>query len=160
MIEMLPHINAGLNSLATVLLVAGFLLIKRRDERLHKSVMITAFFVSVVFLVGYLVHKAFKGTTEFPRELYPDAAYFYYVLLISHFTLAMSVPFLAIWAIYLGLKDRRESHRKVAKWAFPIWLYVSVTGVLVYFMLYWWFPPAVKVEPAGQASIELISSEV
>ena len=155
MIEMLPHLNATLNAVATVLLVVGLLLIKRGDERLHKATMVSAFAVSAVFLVCYLIHKAFKGTTEFPREAYPTAAYGYYALLISHFTLAMAVPVLAIWAIVLGFKDRREQHRKIAKWAFPIWLYVSVTGVLVYFMLYWWFPPVAEApEPAVSAVIE------
>lgn len=160
MIEMLPHVNAGLNSLATVLLVVGLILIKRGDIRTHKAVMLSAFVVSIVFLVCYLIHKGVKGTTAFPRDLYPNVAYAYYVLLISHFTLAMAVPFLAIWSIVLGLKDNREKHRKVAKWAFPIWLYVSITGVLVYFMLYWWFPPITRAEATGSITVERVEQEV
>jgi len=148
MIDWLPHVNATLNSIATALLVIGWITIKSRHEKLHRNAMLAAFTVSAIFLVSYLTYHYQAGSKAFPRELYPTAAYFYYPLLASHVILAMGVPVLAIWAIVLGLKDRRAGHRRVVKFAFPIWLYVSVTGVLVYLMLYWWFPPG-NASPSG-----------
>lgn len=138
----LPHVNATLNGIATLLLIAAFVAIMRRNIQLHKNLILSAFGVSAVFLICYLFYHYNVGSKKFPADDY--ASYFsitYYVILATHVVLAMFVPFLAVWAIYLGLKDQRQKHRKVVRWAFPIWLYVSVTGVLVYFMLYWWFPP-------------------
>ncbi len=134
----LPHVNASLNALATVLLVVGFLLIKRRQEQAHKWVMLACFGVSAVFLASYLTYhfNIVGGSKKFPSSEYPAAAYVYYPILISHILLAVTVPFLAIGTIYLGLADKRQGHRRLAKWTFPIWLYVSVTGVIVYLMLY------------------------
>lgn len=136
----LATLNASLNGLATVLLVTGYVLIKRRNERAHKNVMLAAFVVSSVFLVSYLAYHAQVGSVTFQGS---DAAKaFYYPLLISHVLLAATVPVLAIWTIVLGLKDRREKHRRLARWTFPIWLYVSVTGVLIYVLLYHVFAPS------------------
>lgn len=136
----LPHVNAILNSLATVLLIVGWVLIKRRQEQAHKWTMLSCFGVSCVFLVSYLTRIVFAGTHVFPREAYPTAAQVYYPLLASHILLAMAVPFLAIATIYFGLTDQRQRHIRLARWTFPIWLYVSVTGVIVYLMLYQLFP--------------------
>lgn len=138
-----PHVNASLNGLAGVLLLVGFCLIKARREQAHKVVMLSAFATSCVFLACYLTyHLAFKpgGHTRFSSEYGDGIRYAYYGMLLSHVLLAAAVPFLAIWTIYLGYQDRRSAHRKWAKITFPIWLYVSVTGVLVYLMLYQWFP--------------------
>jgi putative membrane protein len=138
-IEYLPTVNASLNAVATVLLVAGYVLIKRRREVAHKRVMLTAFGVSMLFLVCYLTYHSLKtwhtvfGGPEPVRTIY-------FAILISHVLLAAAVPILAGRTIYLGLKDRRESHRRWAKWTFPIWLYVSVTGVVTYLMLYHLYP--------------------
>lgn len=140
--SILPHVNATLNLTATVLIVAGWLLVRSGRERAHRNVMLAAFVVSSVFLVTYLLHKAMYGDTPFPRAEYPAWAVPYYVLLASHVLLALTVPFLVIAAIVFGLRDRRAAHRRVVRFAFPIWLYVSVTGVLVYLFLYWWFVPA------------------
>lgn len=137
----LAHITASLNALATVLLVAAFVAIKQKKELLHKNLMLTAFATSAAFLVVYLTRYALEGNKPFPQPDYPTAAIFYYILLITHVALAISVPVLAIIAIVHGLKDRRAEHRKIVKFAFPIWLYVSVTGVIVYFMLYWIYIP-------------------
>lgn len=139
----LPHINASLNALATVLLVVGFLLIKRRREQAHKWVMLACFGVSAIFLICYLTYhfNIVGGSKKFPSSEYPAAGVVYYPILISHILLAITVPFLAIGTIYLGLADRRQWHIRLAKWTFPIWLYVSVTGVIVYLMLYQIFPP-------------------
>ena len=139
--SILPHVNASLNALATVLLIAGLVAIKRRNESLHKFLMLSCFVVSIVFLGCYLTYHYGYGHTEFDREKYPQAAWAYYILLATHVPLAMLVPVLALITIYRGLRDQREKHRRIAHWTFPIWLYVSVTGVLVYFMIYWWFPP-------------------
>ncbi len=140
-VEVLPHVNAILNALATVLLVIGFVLIKRGNVAAHKWTMLSCFGVSVVFLVCYLSYHqllhAVTGERGKPFE-YPGQAvrYCYYAILISHVVLAAAVPFLASFTIYYGLRDQRLRHRRVARWTFPIWLYVSVTGVVVYVMLY------------------------
>ena len=141
--SMLPHVNATLNSLAAVLLMAGLFLIKANKETAHKIAMLSAFAVSIAFLACYLTYHATNLSQEFPRAEYPSVAIFYYILLASHVLLAMTVPVLAVITIYLGIKDRRAAHKKMAKWTFPIWLYVSVTGVVIYIMLYWiYLPPA------------------
>ena len=135
-------LNATLNALAGVLLVIGYVLIRRRRETAHKRTMLAAFVVSVLFLVSYVTYHfwpTWAATTEFqgPRPL---QLWFYYPLLASHVILAAMVPVLAVWTIYLGLRDRRERHRRLARWTFPIWLYVSVTGVTIYLMLYYLYP--------------------
>ena len=133
-----PHINASLNGLAFVLLVLGFIQIKRGNEAAHRRTMLACFGVSVVFLICYLTYHTLKAgiSTKFP-EYPPDAIrILYYVILLSHIVLAAAVPFLAVVTIILGLKDRRIGHRRFAKITFPIWLYVSVTGVAIYWMLY------------------------
>lgn len=167
----LVHVNASLNALATVLLVIGFLLIKRGRVLAHKRVMLAAFAVSCVFLVCYLWYHYLAGSVKFTH---PGAVrYVYYAILLTHVVLAAAVPGLAIWTIYLGLQAEHElqgesshfaagasgqfiaddgkettvrsyraRHRRVAWWTWPIWLYVSVTGVVVYVMLYHLWPPA------------------
>ena len=142
-VNQLPHVNASLNALATVLLLLGFVLIKRRQETAHKWTMLACFCVSVVFLACYLTyHYHLEGVSKgFPS--YPPAAirFAYFTILFTHVVLAALVPFLAIATIYAGLADKRPLHRRLAKWTFPIWLYVSVTGVIVYLMLYQIYPP-------------------
>jgi uncharacterized membrane protein YozB (DUF420 family) len=143
LIETLPHINAGLNALATALLVAGYAQIKQRRERAHKRTMLACFCVSVVFLACYLTYhfNIPGGSKRFPS--YPPLAVrlIYYGILLSHVVLAATVPFLALASIGLGLTDRRQWHVRLSKWTFPIWLYVSVTGVIVYLMLYQLYRP-------------------
>jgi uncharacterized membrane protein YozB (DUF420 family) len=140
-LEILPHLNAGLNALAAVLLVAGLVLIKQKKETAHKWTMLACFGVSTVFLACYLTyHQLLHQTTGSHGRAFehPNATILwgYRLLLISHVLLAVTVPFLAVATIYFGLRDNRRRHRKLAKWTFPIWLYVSVTGVIVYLMLY------------------------
>jgi len=139
-IPLLPHVNASLNALATVLLVAGYILIKRRQEEAHKWVMLACFGVSAIFLICYLTYHFNIVSKKFPSSEYHAAAFVYYPILISHILLAITVPFLAVGTIYLGLANKRLGHKRLAKWTFPIWLYVSVTGVIVYLMLYQIFP--------------------
>ena len=137
----LATVNALLNATATVLLVTGYVLVRQRRLVAHKRVMLSAFGVSVVFLTCYLAYHVW------PR--YADEMAFggrgvvkigYYVMLVSHIVLAMVVAVLAPVTIWLGLRDFRSKHRKVARWTFPIWLYVSVTGVAIYFMVYHLYP--------------------
>jgi uncharacterized membrane protein YozB (DUF420 family) len=139
--QYLPHLNATLNGLATVLLVVGLWMIKTRRERLHKWVMLACFGVSVAFLASYLTYHAIEPSRPFPRAIYPKVAVVYYIILLSHILLAATVPFLAIGSIWLGLANRRVGHRRLSKWTFPIWLYVSVTGIVVYAMLYHLYLP-------------------
>lgn len=150
--HVLPHVNATLNAAATVLLVAGFYAIRSGRIRLHRNVMLSCFLVSAVFLGCYLLHKfALYETTGMPNKTFPrdtnvaseTARMTYFAVLGTHLVAAILVPPLAITAIFLGLTDRRATHRRVVRFAYPIWLYVSVTGVVVYFMLYQiYVPPA------------------
>ena len=141
MVDILPHLNAALNALAAVLLVAGLVLIKQKRESAHKWTMLACFGVSIVFLGCYLTYHQLlylkDGSHGKPFE-HQNAVILwgYRLILISHVILAATVPFLAVTTIYFGLRDNRTRHRKLAKWTFPIWLYVSVTGVIVYLMLY------------------------
>ena len=141
-----PHLNASLNALATVLLVTGWVLIKKGREKAHKNVMLASFLVSTLFLLCYLYYHIVVtgGEPVRLREDTPNAVrYPYYFILFSHIILAISVPILAIGTIRHGLKDNRERHRKWARITFPIWLYVSVTGVIVYIILYLLYAPDV-----------------
>lgn len=137
----LPPLNAALNATATVLLLVGRRLARRGELARHRRVMIAAFAVSSVFLVSYLVHKSarhFENTT-FNAVGVAKAAYL--ALLASHVLLAMTVPIFAIVLIRLGLRNERERHRRIARIAWPIWIYVSLTGVLIYLLLYPCNPP-------------------
>jgi putative membrane protein len=139
-VHYLPTANATLNATATVLLVWGYVLIKLRRETAHKRVMLTAFAVSIAFLICYLIYHKMVGHVVFQGP--PNARAFYYVILCSHIPLAFTVPVLACITIYLGYRDRRARHKRWAKWTFPIWLYVSITGVMIYVMLYHLYPAA------------------
>jgi uncharacterized membrane protein YozB (DUF420 family) len=141
-VPLLPHVNAALNLTATVLLIVGYVLIKQRREAAHKWTMLVCFGVSVVFLACYLTYHVIVGSKEFPSYPPPAVKYAYYGILLTHVVLAAAVPFLAVATIWLGLADRRRLHKRLAWWTFPIWLYVSITGVVVYLMLYQLFPPA------------------
>jgi putative membrane protein len=142
--SILPHVNASLNFVACILLIAGVLLIKRGQEAAHKVAMLSCFAVSVAFLGCYVAYHLQEFSKPFPKAEFPQAATVYYIILATHIPLAALVPLLAITTIVLGLSDRRQAHRKWAKITFPIWLYTSVTGVLIYLMLYVWFVPAAK----------------
>lgn len=144
MVQWLPHINVSLNGLATVLLLIGFVLIKRGRHKAHKNVMLATLGVSIAFLISYLIYHFNVTSKPFPKDTSVAplmARYIYYGILLTHVLLAAVVPFLALGSIYLGLRDRREAHRRLSKWTWPIWLYVSVTGVIVYLMLYQIYVP-------------------
>lgn len=137
--EDLPTLNAILNGTATILLTAGFICIKSGRERAHRNCMMSAFAVSVIFLFFYLLHKwLVKGVhTPFLGEGFWSV--FYYVMLISHILLAMAVVPLILTTMIHAIRGNRAKHKAWARWTFPIWYYVSVTGVLVYCFLYVWF---------------------
>jgi uncharacterized membrane protein YozB (DUF420 family) len=133
-VHYLPTLNAILNGTAAVLLLIGFLLIKNRKIHQHRAVMLTAFGVSILFLTSYLVYHAQVGSVPFKHQ--GTIRTIYFAILISHTLLAATVPVLAIITLNRALKKRFARHRAIARWTFPIWLYVSVTGVVVYLMLY------------------------
>jgi putative membrane protein len=134
----LPTINAFLNATAAVLLVWGFTLIKQKRIAEHRRVMLSAFTVSCIFLACYLVYHYNVGSVHFPRPGWVKTLYL--TILTTHTILAVTVPFLAIITLNRALRGRFDKHRKIARWTFPIWLYVSVTGVIVYLMLYHLYP--------------------
>jgi uncharacterized membrane protein YozB (DUF420 family) len=130
----LPAVNASLNAFSGVLLLCGYALIRQRRIDLHRKVMLTAFATSSLFLICYVVYHAQVGSVPFPRQ--GPVRTLYFTILITHVTLAATVPVLAIITLTRGLKGRYPQHRRIARWTFPIWMYVSVTGVLVYVLLY------------------------
>ena len=136
----LPTVNALLNTLATVLLVTGYVFIRKKRVEAHKRTMIAAFVVSIAFLISYLTyHFSSELMTKFtgPRSL----RIAYYVMLVSHIILAAAVPPLCLITLYRAAKRQFDRHRRIARIAYPIWLYVSVTGVLIYLLLYVIYPP-------------------
>lgn len=161
-----PPINAALNGLSTILLVVGFLLIKSGNRKAHQAAMIAALVSSSLFLACYLVYHYGAGHTEFPKE-YPVARKIYFAILIPHILLAVvNLPFI-ILLVLAAAKGNFAKHKRLARFTFPSWLFVSVTGVVIYFMIYQWFPPKEKQadshphipmpvassEPAGAAQV-------
>ena len=134
MTSILPSVNAVLNATAAVLLVWGYTLIRRRRIAQHRQVMQIAFVVSCLFLVCYLVYHYQVGSVRFQKT--GAIKTLYLGILGTHTLLAAAVPVLAIITLRRGLSARYDKHRRIARWTLPIWLYVSVTGVVVYLMLY------------------------
>lgn len=130
----LPAVNATLNATSGVLLLIAYLLIRARRIEQHRAVMLAAFTTSTLFLVSYVIYHAQVGSVPFTRHGWVRPLYF--AILITHVTLAAVVLPLAIVTLSRGLKRRYPQHRRIARWTFPIWMYVSVTGVLVYVLLY------------------------
>ena len=130
----LPALNAVLNATAAVLLVWGYTLIRRRRIASHRRVMLSAFVVSCLFLASYLLYHARVGSVRFAHTGALRAVYL--TILATHSLLAAAVPPLAAITLFRGLSARYDRHRRIARWTLPVWLYVSVTGVVVYGMLY------------------------
>jgi uncharacterized membrane protein YozB (DUF420 family) len=130
----LPTVNASLNALCTGLLIYGYMLIRQGKREEHKRVMLAAFGVSIVFLICYLVYHYNVGSVPYQGQGLMRTVYF--TILISHVVLAAIVPVLALITLWRAFQERFDKHRKIAKITFPIWLYVSITGVIVYLMLY------------------------
>lgn len=136
----LPLVNAVLNGIAATLLVAGFGFVRNGKIRFHKACMGTAVAVSALFLVSYLTYHYQVGSIRFTAQGWPRPVYF--TVLITHTVLAAAVVPLVLVTLWRALRGRFDRHARIARWTLPVWLYVSVTGVVVYLMLYRWFPSA------------------
>ena len=130
----LPLVNASLNGIATVLLLAGYACIRRGRIAAHRAAMVSAFATSVLFLISYLVYHAQAGSRPFAGRGAIRVVYF--VILISHVVLAATIPALAGVTLWRAWRGRFDRHVRIARWTLPLWLYVSVTGIVVYLMLY------------------------
>ncbi len=141
-LHLFPPVNATLNATSGVLLCIAYVMIRRHRIEAHKRFMLAACATSLVFLASYITHHYLRQgiVTRFTGTGWVRTLYF--TILISHTILAVVIVPLAILSVVNGLKMRVERHRRVARWTFPLWLYVSATGVLVYFFLYHWFPSA------------------
>ena len=133
-VQTLPAVNATLNGIAAVLLAVGYTLIRQKRIQAHRRVMLTAFAVSVVFLISYLYYHFDAGIVYYQKTGLIRAVYL--TILTTHTILAVITPVLAIITLRRGLRMDVQRHRAIARWTFPIWMYVSVTGVVVYLMLY------------------------
>jgi uncharacterized membrane protein YozB (DUF420 family) len=127
-------VNATLNATSAVLLIVGYYYIRQRHQQAHRACMLAAFSVSVLFLVSYIIYHFHAGTTRFPGQGWIRPVYF--ALLLSHTVLAALVPFLALLTLSRALRQQFDRHRAIARWTLPVWLYVSVTGVVIYWLLY------------------------
>jgi putative membrane protein len=134
-LRLLPHLNATLNALSFVFLATGFRFIRQRRIAAHRACMLSACATSLLFFASYLTYHFQVGSVKFPGTGWPRTLYL--SILGTHTVLAATVPILAILTLRLALKESFPSHRRIARWTFPIWVYVSVTGVIVYVMLYW-----------------------
>lgn len=132
-VTILPTVNASLNAITTVLLLVGYILIVKRKRSLHKNTMLIAFGTSGAFLVSYIIYHWFKAG---PKSYTGDFTSLYYFILISHIILAALIIPLALLTLYRGWTNNLKLHKKIAKITLPLWLYVSVTGVVIYLMLY------------------------
>ena len=136
----LPALNATLNATSAVLLLLGYRAVRRQEIERHRRLMVSAACVSAVFLVSYLVYHAHVGSVRFTATGVPRIVYF--TILITHTILAAAIVPLVLRTLYLGWRRRDDRHRRIARWTFPLWLYVSVTGVVIYLMLYRIYPSA------------------
>ena len=134
----IPPLNASLNFTSLLCLLAGRFLIARGREEAHKRAMMGACLASLVFLAFYLYYHTHTGHTTFQHQGWIRPVYLF--ILLTHIVLAATVPVFAVLMVRWGLNGEREKHKKLARWAWPIWVYVSVTGLSVYFILYHWFP--------------------
>lgn len=137
-VSQLPALNAALNATSALLLIAGYLQIRALRVRQHRACMLSAFAVSILFLISYLTYHYHAGSIRFTGQGWVRPVYF--AVLISHTVLAAAVPVLAILTLRLAWRREFVRHRRLARWTFPIWLYVSVTGVAIYAFLYWLYP--------------------
>ncbi|MBY0515940.1 MAG: DUF420 domain-containing protein [Bacteriovoracaceae bacterium] len=133
----LPAINASLNGLSTILLALGFVAIKSGKKELHRNLMVSALVVSAAFLTCYLIYHAQVGSVPFPDLGWIKTVYL--IILIPHIILAAVMVPMILKTFWHAFRQEWESHKKIARWTFPVWMYVSVTGVVIYFMLYIWF---------------------
>jgi uncharacterized membrane protein YozB (DUF420 family) len=133
-VSSLPLVNVSLNATATVLLIFGYVCIRRRRIAAHRAAMVAAFATSVLFLISYLTYHAHAGSRPFPGQ--GNIRVIYFVILITHIVLAATIPPLAGITLWRAYRRRFDRHMKIARWTLPLWLYVSITGIVVYWMLY------------------------
>jgi putative membrane protein len=133
MVDFLPAVNATLNALCSLCLISGYISIKKRLIHLHKRFMVSAFTLSCFFLVGYILYHFLHGETKFLTQGFVRPIYFF--ILISHILTSMIALPIVLYTFYLGIAEKYESHKRIASFCFFLWLYVSVTGVLVFFFL-------------------------
>lgn len=133
-VSQLPAVNAALNSLSAAFLITGYCFIKFKRVSVHRACMLSAFGCSTLFLISYLVYHYQVGSVPFKGQGWMRTIYF--AILLTHTILAVAVVPLALMTLSRALKERFAAHRRIARWTFPVWLYVSVTGVVVYVMLY------------------------
>ncbi|HEX8920695.1 MAG TPA: DUF420 domain-containing protein [Pyrinomonadaceae bacterium] len=140
----LPHVNAILNTTSGLFLIAGFVFIRRRRITAHRASMLAAFIASIVFLLSYVLYHSLlayylgQGPTKFRGEGFIRPVYFF--ILLTHTILAIAIVPFILMTLRRGLRRQDEKHRRLARWTFPVWLYVSVTGVVVYLFLYQFYP--------------------
>ena len=146
----LPALNACLNATSAVLLAVGFAAIRRRRVRLHRACMLAAFGASIAFLVSYVTYHLHAGATRFTGTGWVRPVYF--ALLTTHTVLAATIPPLAIATVSLAFRGRFARHARLARWTLPAWFYVSVTGVVIYLILYWLYP-ATALTAARSAAV-------
>ncbi len=132
--DALPHLNAFLNGTSALLLLAGYLCIRKKYVKFHRSIMLAAVTTSTIFLTSYVLYHAQVGSVRFKGQGWVRPVYF--SILITHTVLAVSLVPLVIITLRRALRDRFDRHKRIARWTLPIWFYVSVTGVIVYLMLY------------------------
>jgi len=132
-IVLLPHIIAAINSLTSILLIVGYILIKKGKKGGHKKSMISAFSLGIIFLILYIIYHSNAPSTSFGGD--GPIKYLYYFILTTHITFAIIVAPLVLFALSYALNSQFEKHKRIVKFAFPIWLYVSITGVLVYILI-------------------------
>lgn len=137
--SVLPHLNAALNATSCLLLLAGFYFIRRRSVYAHRACMVAALSVSGLFLVSYVVYHYNYGSVRFTGQ--GAARTFYFVVLVTHVVLAAAIVPLVVLTVRRALRADYLRHRRIARWTYPLWLYVSVTGVIVYLMLYQLYTP-------------------
>ena len=132
-VSSLPLVNASLNAITTALLIFGYVLIRNKKRQLHKNIMLVSFGTSAGFLVSYIIYHWFKAG---PKKYIGDYSEFYFFILITHIILASIIIPLALITLYRGWSEDLPKHRRIAKITLPLWLYVSITGVIIYIMLY------------------------
>ncbi len=132
-VSFLPHLNGILNTATSICLIAGFIFIKRKKESWHRLMMISAFLISCLFLISYVVYHFQAEPTKFGGE--GSIRIIYFVILLTHILLAAIVVPFVLFSIYFAITNQRDRHKKIVKWTFPIWIYVAITGVVVYLMI-------------------------
>ena len=130
----MPALNALLNGMATVCLLSGYAAIRKKRRDVHKKIMVSALLLSILFLTSYLIYHGQVGSVPYPHHDWTRTLYF--AILIPHIILAALMGPFILAAVWFALKDRIERHKKIVRWVFPVWLFVSVSGVVIYFMLY------------------------